>query len=146
MLILDANIILRYLLDDNAVMAQKAEEYLAAGNAWVTVEVVAEVVYVLKGVYSLKREIIAETVKAFLAMVNCQEKAVLHAALDSYAGNTLDFVDCVLYAYHAVNGAVIATFDKKLLKLLAGPDGQKGVAVGFEDAGGNVSGALHGEA
>lgn len=29
-----------------------------------------------------------------------------------------DFVDCVLYAYHRVNGAEIMTFDKKLLKLL----------------------------
>ncbi len=28
MVILDANVILRYLLDDNAVMAEKAEAYL----------------------------------------------------------------------------------------------------------------------
>ena len=74
----------------------------------------------MKGVYSLEREIIAKTVKAFLALVNCQEKAPLLFALDSYAEDKLDFVDHVLYAYHAVNGAEIATFDKKLLKLMTG--------------------------
>ena len=120
MLIFDANVILRYLLDDNAEMAEKAEKYLAAGDVWVTVEVVAEVVYVLKGVYSLERDVIVKTVKAFLALVNCQEKAALLFALDAYAKEKLDFVDCVLYAYHAVNGAEIATFDKKLQKLLKG--------------------------
>ena len=45
MLILDANIILRYLLDDNIQLATKAEEYIHRCDAFVTVEVVAEVVY-----------------------------------------------------------------------------------------------------
>lgn len=29
------------------------------------------------------------------------------------------FVDCILFGYHAVKGVEIATFDKKLLKLLS---------------------------
>jgi Predicted nucleic-acid-binding protein, contains PIN domain len=53
MVMFDANMILRYLLNDNEQMAEKAEQYLDAGNVWVTIEVIAEVVYVLKGVYSL---------------------------------------------------------------------------------------------
>ena len=115
---LDANMILRYLLNDNADMAEKAEEYINAGDVSITIEVIAEVIYVLKGVYSLERDKIVDTVKKFMELVYCQEKEVLGLALDTYSERTLDFVDCVLYAYHKIKDIEIATFDKKLLKLL----------------------------
>lgn len=118
MMLFDANVILRYLLNDHQEMAEKAEEYLQADDAAVTIEVVAEVVYVLKGVYSLERRTIAETLTAFLQLVECGEKEVLVRALDIYAKHSLDFVDCVLAAYHRVKGARIATFDQKLMKLI----------------------------
>ena len=118
MTILDANMILRYLLNDNKEMADKAEQYINDENVFVTIEVIAEVVYVLKGIYSMDRSVISETIKQFLDIVNCQEADVLKAALDAYAENNLDFVDCVLYGYSAAKGAKIATFDKKLLKLI----------------------------
>lgn len=56
MALLDTNIILRYLLNYNTAMAERAERYIAAGTASVTTEVIAEVVYVLKGVYSMERD------------------------------------------------------------------------------------------
>ena len=87
-------------------------------NVVVTVEVIAEVVYVLKGVYSMERGTVANTVKGFLEIVSCQESDVLNLALDVYASHNLDFVDCVLYSRHVVNGVEVATFDKRLLKLL----------------------------
>ena len=119
MVIFDANMILRYLLNDNQEMADKAEHYLVSGNVVVTVEVIAEVVYVLKGVYSMERGTVANTVKGFLEIVSCQESDVLNLALDVYASHNLDFVDCVLYGRHVVNGVEVATFDKRLLKLLS---------------------------
>ena len=120
MVMLDTNMILRYLLNDNQEMADKAEQYLNAGNVSVTIEVIAEVVYVLKGVYSMERNKIADTVKGFLELVSCKEVDVLKLALDTYAEHNLDFVDCVLYGYYVVKGVEIATFDKKLLKLIVG--------------------------
>ena len=119
MVMFDANMILRYLLNDNEQMADKAEQYLDAGNVWVTIEVIAEVVYVLKGVYSLERDKITKTIKDFIDLVCCQEHDVLLLALDTYAERNLDFVDCVLYSYRAVKNVEIATFDKKLLKLIS---------------------------
>lgn len=119
MVMFDTNMILRYLLNDNQEMADKAEHYLNGENVSVTIEVIAEVVYVLKGVYSMERDKITDTVKGFLELVSCQEMDVLNLALDTYAERNLDFVDCVLYGYHAVKDAKIATFDKKLLKLMA---------------------------
>lgn len=119
MVILDTNMILRYLLNDEQDMAEKAEQYLNTGDVFVSIEVIAEVVYVLKGLYAMARDIIVDTVKGFLDLVSCQEMDVLQVALDTYGDRNLDFVDCVLYGYHAVKGAEIATFDKKLLKLLS---------------------------
>ena len=115
---LDANMILRYLLNDNTEMAEKAESYINSGDVSVIIEVIAEVVYVLKGVYSLERDEIVDTIKKFLDLVYCQEHEVLILALDTYGERNLDFVDCVLYSYHRLKGVEIATFDKKLLKLI----------------------------
>ena len=43
---------------------------------------------------------------------------VVDLAVQTYGSHNLDFVDCVLYAYHRVEGVQIATFDKQLLKLI----------------------------
>lgn len=119
MVIFDTNMVLRYLLNDNEQMADRAEQYLQKGNVFVTVEVIAEVIYVLTGVYTLKHDTVAKTVRVFLALVQCKDMDVLNLALETYGERNLDFVDCVLYAYHCARGAEIATFDKKLLKLMA---------------------------
>lgn len=101
MVMLDTNIILRYLLDDNEEMASAAEQVIQKGNVQVSMEIMAEVVYVLKGVYSIERKKIKEKLLDFLDEVNA-----------------VDFPDCILYAYNRVKGYEIKTFDKKLNKLL----------------------------
>ena len=118
-MIFDTNMILRFLLNDNQKMAEKAEQYLNTGDVSVTIEVIAEAVYVLRGVYSLERIVIADTLRDFLSLVNCRDKDVLNHALDTYGKCNLDFVDCVLYGYYKASGAMIATFDRKLMRLLA---------------------------
>ena len=118
MVMFDTNMILRYLLDDNKEMADKAEQYIDTEDVSVTIEVIAEVVYVLKGVYSMERGKIADTVKDFLELVSCQEIDVLRIAIDTYKEHCLDFVDRVLYGYHKVKDIEIATFDKKLLQMI----------------------------
>ena len=118
MVIFDANMILRYLLNDSEEMVDKAKQYLLVGDVKITIEVVAEVVYVLKGVYKLDRQKIAEKIVAFLELVECNEREVLYLALSIYGKENLDFVDCVLYAYNQIEKCEIATFDKKLLQLL----------------------------
>ena len=120
MVIFDANMILRYLLNDNAEMAEKAENYLNQDTVTVTIEVIAEVVYVLKGVYHMTRKTIADTLKDFLLLVQCRDRETVNIALETYGNENLDFVDCVLYGYHKVERMEVATFDKKLLNLLNG--------------------------
>ena len=118
--IFDANMILRYLLNDNPDMYEKSKQLLKEDNVWVTLEVIAEVVYVFRKVYAMERQIVSDKVRAFAELVKCKESDVLDMAIDTYATQNLDFVDCVLYAYNKVDGFEIATFDKKLLRLLNG--------------------------
>lgn len=119
-MLFDTNMILRYLLNDNPMMYEKSKHLLKRDNVWITLEVMAEVVYVLRKVYSLDRPMVSNKVKAFAELVKCEENNVLNLAIDTYATNNLDFVDCVLYAYNQVGCFEIATFDKKLLRLLSG--------------------------
>lgn len=115
---LDTNMILRYLLNDNEEMASQAEKYIKQEDVWVTIEIIAEVVYVLKGVYSIEREEVKQSLLVFLGEVNTIEPEVIQLGMETYAKYNLDFPDCILYAYNRMKGYEIKTFDKKLIKLL----------------------------
>lgn len=112
--LIDANVILRYLLRDNDEMSQRAKTIIEAG-AFTLPEIIAEVVYVLKGVYSVPRDEIADTLIQFLGLVGMENKEVVVTALFLYGKQNLDFVDCILLARHRLLGETVATFDKKLV-------------------------------
>lgn len=115
--LLDANAVLRYLLEDvqeqSDVVASQVEQ-----GAEVTLEVLAECVYVLSGVYHVDRSDIAESLGILLDEVTCRRKCVAASALGLYSGSSFDFVDCVLAAEAGENGREVLTFDKKLQGLI----------------------------
>ena len=120
MLLIDANAVLRYMLNDNIDMADKVRDLIAESIVTVRCEVLAEIVYVLNKVYLLPRNEIAEGVKVFLTLPNVEtelEEALLFA-LTTYAKTNLDFVDCVLYGLKAVYGHGVFTFDKQLNSMI----------------------------
>ena len=119
MVMLDTNIILRYLLNDDEQMASEAETIIKNMSVQVSIEIIAEVVYVLKGVYHIDRTEIKKCLFGFLSEISTPEPEVLKLGIETYAEQNLDFPDCILYAYHKVKGYEIKTFDKKLKKLLA---------------------------
>lgn len=116
--LLDADAVLRYLLEDNQEQSDCVAETIEAG-AEVTVEVLAECVYVLSGVYHVSRSDIAESLGILLDEVTCRRKRVAAAALGLYSGSSFDFVDCVLAAEVSENGREALTFDKKLQSLFS---------------------------
>lgn len=119
MVMLDTNIILRYLLNDDVRMASEAEKIIKNKSVQLNIEIVAEVIYVLKGVYHIDRAEIGQCLLEFLSEVNTPEPEVMKLGIETYAEQNLDFPDCILYAYHKIKGYEIMTFDRKLNKLLA---------------------------
>ena len=87
-------------------------------GAEVTIEVLAECVYVLRGVYAQSREDVAEVLADLLDEVECERGFVAWEALRIFGRANLDFEDCVLAAETAVNGRVVLTFDRKLSNLI----------------------------
>lgn len=121
MSIVDANVILRYILDDHAELSPKAAEILEhEQTVTLTLEVACEVVYVLQKVYAVDREDIQQKLSNLLheELVVMANSSVFLAALEYYSTTTLDFVDTLLWAYHTVEQQEIYTFDDKLNKLI----------------------------
>lgn len=111
--IIDANVILRYILDDEKEMAEEAARVIQQG-AWTLPEVIAEVVYVLAKVYQASREDIASYIRGILDEVELERRDIMLLAVRIFSETQLDFVDCVLIAYHRIDAVTIFTFDKKL--------------------------------
>lgn len=120
MKILDANMILRFLLMDNKEMAVEVREIIRKEPVLILPEVMAEVAYVMTKVYKIDRTQTVNAVSVFLAYPNVKiEKAdVVKKGIEYYSKTSLDFVDCLLCAYHTVSGYEICTFDKKLNNLI----------------------------
>lgn len=81
-------------------------------------EVLAEVVYVLKGVYKVGRREIAETLIDFLDEIDVESQEAMCESLSIFSETSFDFVDCILIARHRILGDEVASFDKKLNKML----------------------------
>jgi len=115
--LLDANVILRYLLNDIPEQADVASDAIKTG-AFTIPEVIAEVIYVLDGVYQVKRAEVSGTLIELLDEISINEKPVIIKALELYRNNHLDYVDCVLIARSNLFGENVLSFDKKLNKAL----------------------------
>jgi len=116
--ILDANAILRFILQDNLAQASSAEKILLSDEASIPLEVIAEVVFVLQKVYEIKRDLIAKRLKDLVRIREdlVFEKDVALYAADIYSSTSLDFVDCLLVGYFKIKKYSIFTFDKHLKK------------------------------
>ena len=117
MQLIDANVIIRCILNDCPEMTIEAEQVIDNG-AYTKPEILAEVVYVLQKVYSVQRKILRDMIYNILDVVHCDEEDCIRYAMDIYAEFSLDFVDCLLIAYHKIDHENIFSFDKKLNKHL----------------------------
>jgi len=120
MLIIDANVVLRLILSDDMEMVEKARLLLETDSFFIKREVLAEVVYVLNGVYKTPREDVEKVIFELLETENIhvESENIIRYAISTYKSHSLDFVDCLLHAYQDVDGETVFTFDKKLNKLL----------------------------
>ncbi|MBQ9390848.1 MAG: PIN domain-containing protein [Lachnospiraceae bacterium] len=113
MWLIDANVILRYLLGDNEEMQSEAEKVIDEG-AFTLPEVLAEVVYVLTKVYGSGRAEVCNALRDLLDDVEIENKGCILEAFYLFEETSLDFVDCILIGRNKVKGEKVFSFDKKL--------------------------------
>jgi len=115
MIRVDANYIIRYFINDNEKMAEIAEDTLINEEIFIANEVLAEVIYVLEGVYNIPKD---DIVTNLITLLNQKNITSLNAveALTIFLDKNIDFVDALLCAYSTRDE--IRTFDKKLLKCI----------------------------
>jgi predicted nucleic-acid-binding protein len=120
MQIVDANIILRYLLKDIEELHAKAARIIENKEIHIPFEVIAEVVYVFEKIYEVPRLEIKDALSILLNYSNITTLNVdiLFEALKIYEKQKIDFVDSLLVSYNHIQKDTIYSFDKKLNKLL----------------------------
>ena len=120
----DANIFLRFLLNDNATQADLAEKYFEQAKRE-KVELVIipltiiEIVYVLTKVYKETRSQVTENIKTILSTsyLKVKQRKELLQAVELYDEYNVDFVDTFLYACAKNDTAEVLSFDKDFKKL-----------------------------
>lgn len=122
---LDANVIIRFLLNDHPSLSEKARSIMASAQKgeyalYIDEVVVAEVVWVLSSFYEIKREGIASRLLAMVSepwVVNPRKKIIL-IALNLYRTSSVDYIDAWLAAVSRKKRISLETFDIGLRRLL----------------------------
>ncbi|MGC9313011.1 MAG: PIN domain-containing protein [Sediminispirochaetaceae bacterium] len=117
---IDTNVILRYLLDDDPLLSAKAKAQLEELEEKQTgIEVAAECVYVLSGLYQVPRKVISQILTALFSRDSWKifRKDAVIGALKLYGTSSIDFVDAYLVSLHRTTGMEILSFDRKVRQL-----------------------------
>ena len=125
-LLLDTNILLRFITGEPADQAKEVAGLVAAAEAGkvrlaVLPMVLAEAVFVLTGFYEHPRSKVAEVLSHLISspgFQNDEPERMLHA-LRLFGAGKLDFVDCYLAAASIREGRTLISFDRDLAKLHA---------------------------
>lgn len=120
MIIIDANIILRYLLKDDLSLHKKAIEIVDNQHLFLPNEITAEIVYVLEKVYRIPKGEICDVLTILFEQDNLEfvDKSIILASLKYYQKFNLDYADALLISYHKIQKADVLSFDKKLNKII----------------------------
>ncbi len=120
----DTNVVLRYLLHDDAVQYEKAAEFfenVRVGNekAIIIESVLVECMYILMKFYKVPKREVANTLTKLLqykGITNVDRKTLVEA-LRLFAEQNLDIVDCIVLARVTQGEGRLFSFDKALNKL-----------------------------
>jgi len=119
--LIDANVLLRYLLKDDEALFKKAYELLERvkdGKELIVIpeSVLAECVYVLMRIYKVDRQTIAEKLKLlflYKGVVNSDREDLVDS-IKLFGQTNLSIVDCIICAKSMNNKMPILTFDDEL--------------------------------
>jgi predicted nucleic-acid-binding protein len=119
MIALDTNVLVRIVINDDPPQARRAQALLARDGGYVTLTVLLETEWVLRGVYELERATIRTIMQRLLGVrgIDLEERARVERAVAWYADG-LDFADA-LHLAGAFAADSFATFDRTLARRAA---------------------------
>ena len=119
--VLDTNVIVRFLVGDHEGQLKKSSEIFEQieNNAMTAILldfVFAETVFVLDKVYRVERAKIAELLTRIVNLKGMRNsnKTLFSRALEIYRARKVDMVDCLLIAYAALHDVETVSFDRDL--------------------------------
>ncbi|MDE3133611.1 MAG: PIN domain-containing protein [Acidobacteriota bacterium] len=114
----DTNVLVRHLTGDPPEMAVCATAALAGSDDLLLADlIVADCVYVLESFYEVRRDRVAELMRAAIALprIKTLSRRTLHRALELYEVNRLDFAEAYLVAQAETTGVgTILSFDRTI--------------------------------
>jgi predicted nucleic acid-binding protein len=116
MLVVDTNIVVRYLTNDDTAQAARARRFLAQNDVFVPLTVLLEAEWVLRSVFGLSAPDIAKALRGFggLPRVTFENPAVAATAL-TWSEQGLDFADALHLAVAQAHDGFVS-FDKPLAR------------------------------
>jgi predicted nucleic-acid-binding protein len=116
MIAVDTNVVVRFLVRDDAKQAARAAELIRGNEIWVSKTVLLETEWVLRSLYRFSPQSLAEALRALagLERVFLEDETAVAKALEWFREG-LDFADA-LHLASAGNASQFATFDRKLAR------------------------------
>lgn len=122
-LLLDANIFLRFILNDIPNQQKIAEKILQKAkkkqlNLMVPQIIIFEIEFILTKYYLFPKKEILDKLKSIVgaSYLDIQDSDIFKIALDFYKDKNISLVDCFLKAKSEIEETEIFTFDQKLAK------------------------------
>lgn len=123
-LLLDTNVLLRFITGEPADQAEEVAKLMSAADSGqvklaVLPMVLAEAVFVLTGFYGHSRRAVADVLSHLISSpgFHCEEQERMLQALDLFGVEKLDFVDCYLAAASIGDNRPVVSFDRALAKV-----------------------------
>lgn len=123
-ILIDANVIIRYLLNDNPKLSPRAKlifQKAERGELKLFIDevIVAEVVWTFSSFYKLKKGEIVDKLEKLLSMdwIENPKKRLMLMTFDLYKSTNLSYIDCWIYVMSKSLKIKLETFDEDLKKL-----------------------------
>ena len=119
---IDTNVIVRFLVRDDATQAARARAMIEEADVFVPTTVLLETEWVLRSVYEIPAPRAVSALRAFLDLpqVIAQDESAARAALD-WADGGMDFADA-LHLASASQCSAFASFDRAMARNAAKTD------------------------
>ena len=116
MLAADTNVLIRFLVNDDASQSARAKAFLSSETVWVSKTVLLETAWVLLSVYRVPALEVNDNLKRMAALPNIHvEDAVQVARAFEWTASGIEFADA-LHLASLANADSLVTFDRQLVR------------------------------